>query len=691
MTGQEGAYRPGVDGIRALAVVAVLCFHLDRLPGGNLGVDAFFVVSGWLITWKLLAEGDRTGRIALPRFWAGRVRRLMPASFAVLLVVAVVWPLAGIQVPSLRRDLLFAAGWASNWGTITGGGDYWARFGEPSPVTHFWSLAIEEQYYLVWPLVLALVVRTVRRRRLAIGVLSATLAAVSIAAMNLWFDAGSPTATYMNTVARAHSLLLGATAAAVTTVLADGHLRGGRIARRVAPLGAGGAIAIIAAASIAPERADWLFRWGFPVFALAMVPVVVAAADGAGASVLASAPMRWVADRSYGLYLWHWPVFLLLTPQRLGVDDAGVPRAIVDVCRVAVAMVLADVSYRWLETPVRRRRRLVAWRGTVAAGLALTAVAVLAVTLVPASPATSSDAVVTLPPPEPTSEPSSTLAIGPLPGASTATPTKPTPTKPTQPTTTAVASMAPAPPTSTSAAPAAAHLDRPLRVLVTGDSTALHLSEALIAHAATVPDELVVGSGAFPGCGLSADDDGRMHAFTDTDGERDLIDLSGCLSQWDSVDDRVIAEAVDVVLVEIGPWDAVDIHLADGRTVSVGDPTGRALVEDAYRSFAEGVVDAGARIVWVTPTDTHLGWGEVDDPLNDPARWQALREIVDALQDDFGVAQIDLPGWLESTGLPGPEARPDGVHLADGLDGRFVVEAVAPALAAMADLVAVGR
>ena len=256
--------------------------------------------------------------------------------------------------------------------------------------------------------------------------------------------------------------------------------------------------------------------------------------------------------------------------------------------------------------------------------------------------------------------------------------------------TTEVASLAPVP-AAANATPAAAHLDRPLRVLVTGDSTALHLSEALIAHAATVPDELVVGSGAFPGCGLSADDDGRMHAFTDTDGERDLIDLSGCLSQWDSVDDRVIAEAVDVVLVEIGPWDAVDIHLADGRTVSVGDPTGRALVEEAYRSFADGVVAAGARIVWVTPTDTHLGWGEVDDPLNDPARWTALREIVDSLQDDLGITQIDLPGWLESTGLPGPEARPDGVHLAEGLDGRFVIEAVAPALTATADLVAAGR
>ncbi len=688
VTGQEGAYRPGLDGIRALAVTAVLLFHLDRLPGGNLGVDAFFVVSGWLITGKLLDEGDHHGRIDLGRFWVGRVRRLMPASMAVLLAIAVVWPLAGMDVPSLRRDLFFAAGWASNWGTISGGGDYWARFGDPSPITHFWSLAIEEQYYLVWPVVLALVIRTVHRHRLAIGLGSALFAGCSILTMNLMFSAGNPTATYMNTFARAHSLLVGAAAAAFTTVLSDGRLRGGRTARRIAPVSAAVVAAVIAAISIDPDHTAWLYRWGFPVFALAMVPVVVAAADGAGQRVLASPPMRWVADRSYGLYLWHWPVFLLLSSDRLGISSGWLPQTVLDVCRVAVAVALADVSYRWLETPVRRRRRLLAWRGPMAAGIALTTMAVLAVTLVPSSPATSSGAVVTLPPPPATQR--ANVSIGSLPTSSVdIAPSAPFTTATTA--TTAVASMGPAPiPAGPPRSGASPTLDRPLRVLVTGDSTALHLSEALIAHAGTVPDDLVVGSGAFPGCGLSAGDDGRMHAFTDTDGERDLIDLSGCLTQWHSVPERVVAEAVDVVLVDIGPWDAVDVHLPDGSVVSVGDPTGRALVANAYRAFAEQVIAAGALVVWVTPTDTHLGWGEVDDPLNDPVRWQALRAIVNGLSHDLGIAQIDLPGWLETSGLSGPTARPDGVHLADGLNERFVLEQVAPALADAARTIAAG-
>ena len=154
--GDPVAYRPGLDGLRALAVTAVILFHLGHLPGGNLGVDTFFVLSGWLITWKLLSEAERrSGRhpIDLRHFWAARARRLLPASLAVITAVAVVWTVAGIPVASLRRDVLFATFWSSNWGTITAGGDYWSHFGEPSPLTHFWSLAVEEQFYLFWPVV----------------------------------------------------------------------------------------------------------------------------------------------------------------------------------------------------------------------------------------------------------------------------------------------------------------------------------------------------------------------------------------------------------------------------------------------------------------------------------------------------------------------------------------------------------
>jgi peptidoglycan/LPS O-acetylase OafA/YrhL len=257
-------YRPALDGLRALAVTAVLAFHLDRLPGGNLGVDAFFVISGWLITWKLLGEVDARGSIDLRRFWTARARRLMPASLGVLVVVSVIWPIAGIAVPSLRRDVMWAALWSSNWGTITGGGDYWARFGDPSPITHFWSLAIEEQFYLVWPVVLLVFARRGASRR-TVGFAAAALAALSMTLMVIMADPANPTAVYMNTLARAHSLLAGAAAAAFTITRPSGSIRGGIAARRLLPFASLAAVAIVVLSSHSSWR--WSSWWSQPPMA----------------------------------------------------------------------------------------------------------------------------------------------------------------------------------------------------------------------------------------------------------------------------------------------------------------------------------------------------------------------------------------------------------------------------------------
>ena len=649
-------YRPGLDGLRALAVTAVLLFHLDRLPGGNLGVDAFFVLSGWLITAKLLSEVDRSGTVDSKRFWTRRFRRLMPASISVLIAIAVVWPLAGIEVPSLRRDLGWAAVGLSNWGTIVGGGDYWARFGEPSPVTHYWSLAIEEQFYLAWPLVLLAIVAVARSVRHVVAGVCVAGAVGSIVLMNVMFDPTDPTATYMNTFTRVHTLLIGAAAGALTTVLADGHLRFGRTARRLAPIAVVVALAIMFASS---ERSAWLFRWGFPLFAAAMAVIVVAVADGAAEATMSSRPMRWLGDRSYGLYLWHWPVFLLLSAPRVDVADSGLSMALLDVTRVAVAVALAAASFRWLETPIRSRRPIAGWRAPVAAVSSLSLLALLLVTVVPRQPSTSDTSVVALPPvaettivvPESSTAPPATAAVGDAPSPTTSAPIAAPVDVPTEP------------------APA-------LRVLVAGDSMAVHLSEAMLERAVAHPDELVVGSAAFGGCGLSAAADGRLHEFTNGAGDRELLDISSCVEQWSSITPRVRDEAIDVVLVSIGPWDALDMHLADGRVVSVGDEAGRQLVADAYAEFASQVESAGATVIWVTPADAHLGWGEFDDPVNDPTRWDDVRQIIAGL----GVRQIDLPGWLVTEGLEGPDGRPDGVHLAPGLNERFVAEMVVPML-----------
>ncbi len=666
------AHRPGLDGLRALAVAAVVLFHLGRLPGGNLGVDMFFVLSGWLITWKLLDAAAAIGFVPLCAFWAARLRRLMPASLVVLLAVALVWPLAGIRVPQLAHDLRWAAAWLSNWGTIGAGGDYWARFGEPSPITHFWSLAVEEQFYVAWPLVVAGVLLLVRRRhparvRTVVAAVAGALAAASVVHLNLRFHPATPSAAYLDTFARAHSLLIGAAAGALTTTLPSGHLRGGWLARRLAPGAAGLALGI---ALVSGGSSAWLFRWGFPLFAAATVVVVVAAADGWG-RVLATAPLRWLGDRSYALYLWHWPVILFLRPPRIPFEGP-----LLDLARVALSLVLADVSLRVVEAPVRSRRRLVAWRAPLAGGLALTSLAALTIAAAPPGTSTPSASVVTLPPVLPP------VAVGPLPpevGSAGPQPDQPVAAAPAVPTDETERGAVPA------AAPAAAAADPvvvplrdgPVRVLVAGDSTALQLAQALIDHATTHPDDVVVGTSAFPGCGLTAAPDGRLHEFTDSSGSRRLVDLSGCTAAWDHLPQRVVAEQIDVVLLEVGPWDAVDIHLPDGTVTSVADPQGIELVRQGYGRIIGAVQEAGASVLVVRPPDVDPQWGRYGpDPLADRRRTAALRQIVDGLD----VARLDLPSWLAVEGLEGPEGRPDGVHLSPEANALFVAELVAPML-----------
>ena len=275
---------PALDGVRALAVIAVVLFHLDRLPGGNLGVDGFFVLSGWLITVRLLRQSARPGvGVDLRTFWVARVRRLVPASLVLIVIVVAVWTRAHIAVPTLRQDALWALGWSSNWGTVVSGSDYWARFGEPSPLTHLWSLAVEEQFYLFWPLLLALILRPgVRRRGAVVALTASTLAVASVAWMVTSYDATAPTATYVDTLARAHSLLLGAALAGLSCSRSGRRMltRGARPALPVA------VVVLVAIVASATPSSTWLFSWGFPAFAVAMGVIVVAAADGAGASIL---------------------------------------------------------------------------------------------------------------------------------------------------------------------------------------------------------------------------------------------------------------------------------------------------------------------------------------------------------------------------------------------------------------------
>jgi peptidoglycan/LPS O-acetylase OafA/YrhL len=372
---------PALDGLRGVAVLGVLLYHGDHLQGGFLGVDLFFVLSGFLITSLLVAEWDADGRIDLRRFWSRRFRRLLPASL--LLLVAVCGMAAVTMTPlelgRFRGDALAAVADVANWRAISTGSDYWAGTGSPSPLRHMWSLSVEEQLYVAWPLVVAGALLLGRRRgwgRQSLLVTATVATAASIVAMVSWGIRGDETRAYYGTDTRASAVLLGALAA----ILLSG--RGAAVPTGIAralsamvPV----AMGILAAAWIWADGTDsWLYLWGFPVLsgaAAVVVASVAAGVHGAPRATLSVAPLRWLGRISYGVYLWHWPIYVVVD------EDVVADRWPRTLARVALTLVLAEVSYRCLEQPVRTGRvGTTVWRVAAPLGIAAVVVGALAAT-----------------------------------------------------------------------------------------------------------------------------------------------------------------------------------------------------------------------------------------------------------------------------------------------------------------------
>jgi len=379
-------YSPGLDGLRALAVIAVLLYHADLawIPGGFLGVEVFFVISGYLITALLLAEWRQRGRIDLKGFWMRRARRLLPALY-VLLVVSLAFSVVFLpgEVARLRGDVLAAFGYVTNWYLIFGHVSYFEAVGRPSLLQHLWSLAVEEQFYLLWPPVLALVLaigasRLRRRRALTVALAGAVASAVAMAL--LYAPGVDPSRIYYGTDTRSTGLLCGAAVAFLW--LPDDKYRPsetrhhrlelatrGRFRRRwgwTAPLlldvvGFAALGALVWFCLNLGEFRPLLYEGGFALVALATVATIMAVVHPysfMGARVLGSAPLRWIGVRSYGIYLWHWPVFMVTRPD-LDVPIEGLPLLAL---RLSVTVLLADLSYRFVETPIRRGALGCAWR-----------------------------------------------------------------------------------------------------------------------------------------------------------------------------------------------------------------------------------------------------------------------------------------------------------------------------------------
>ncbi|HEY5873865.1 MAG TPA: acyltransferase, partial [Ilumatobacteraceae bacterium] len=354
-TGAEWRHLASLDGMRGVAVLAVLLFHGDLLTGGFLGVDLFFTLSGFLITSLLLTEARRSGQVDLIAFWGRRFRRLLPAILVLLVVVVLVTWLIGTpaQLDDVHRGGLPALGYAANWHQIAQDGGYWASFAESSPLTHLWSLAIEEQFYVVWPLVFFGLWKLSRGSERAIAVAASLGALGSAVLMAVHHTGGDPTRVYMGTDTRAFSILFGvvvATAPVRTTVT--------RLVRAHRSVAQVGLLAIVTAGVIVWSSVDGassgvLFEGGLAAHAaLGAVLIVCCAADDGllAARLFSGNVLGYVGTRSYGLYLWHWPVYVALDADRTGLDGPTL-----FVVRIAVSFALAEISYRIVETPVRRR------------------------------------------------------------------------------------------------------------------------------------------------------------------------------------------------------------------------------------------------------------------------------------------------------------------------------------------------
>ncbi|WP_421119922.1 acyltransferase family protein [Aquihabitans daechungensis] len=645
MTTKRFAYQPALDGVRALAVTVVLLFHagVPGFGGGYVGVSVFFTLSGFLITSLLIREHRAEGRIDVSGFYARRARRLLPASALCLVAVVVLADLgAWDQVAHLRRDVWAAALQVFNWLRLTGTTSYGDLFsqtgGQVSPLEHYWSLAIEEQFYWVWPLAFAGLAGLALRIRRSLIVVLGVPALVAVVAAPVIAAVFGPEAAYWSTAARVGEILTGAVAAAVVAE------RGApRWARRAAPacLGLIGLAVVFFPSASGPAYRGWL-----P--ALSVVTVVLLLGlqhEGGLRAGLSVRPLVALGAISYGVYLFHWPIFTLVDEARLG--RGGIVLLAV---RLGLTLLVAIASYRLIERPVRLDRR--APRPTLVAGGALT-VAILALAL------TLPDNAVTI---DTAGDAKEAAAIRPGGAASELTTSGPVlaPDQWRQAT-------LPAPAT-----------DRPVRILVLGDSTAEATGGGLVRWAAAHPDQAQVTIEAAPGCGFVQ---GGTRVFPQGDQEISAT----CAAYVDEVIGAKVAELQpDVVMVMTTAWDVINQRFEGTGPQAPTDPEYRRRIGAGFAAATEAVLAAGApRVVWIAEPPVNPFWNPVPSPQEEPERHQVLHDTMSdlAAERPDQVAVADLAWWIDDAGLAEDRAaRPDGVHLSAGAAEQVATSWLGPLL-----------
>lgn len=607
--------------------------------GGFLGVSAFFTLSGFLIVSLMLREAGGTGTLSLRSFWSRRFRRLLPASLMLLCAVVVLTPRVGSpsQLQGLTGDVWASLADVVNWRFILNGSDYAQQFvGAPSPVTHMWSLSVEEQWYLLLPLVVLAVVWAARRSgrslRWLVGVAFSWIALGSLACM-LWFGHGSySNRVYLGTDTRMSEMAVGALAA---VALSSGTVLGGRARRLVVVAGSIALPVLLVMWAVVRLESDWLYRGGFTLHAALVALVIVAVVQPRHPlrSATALAPLVALGRISYGVYLFHWPIVWWLTPDRLHLPA---PAALV--VQIAASVAVAVVSYRLVEQPVRHGRMVLGWRRP-ALPIAAIAVVALGAAMLPAPPR---DQV---------------LALGNDRGRLAA----PTPSRAEGPETVARDGTAAVPTAAPTTVPP------PLRIMVVGDSFAESIATGMLRWGPASGQAAVLDQ-ATPGCALVGVGVVRVAGFTS-----DTTDK--CAGR-----DREIAAALqsfrpDVVFVAGGMIDVSDRRPPGfARTVAIGQARYDDYLAAGLSRLADLVGSTGAHVIWSLSPHWDPVPGVImmtgDPPYHeaDPARADRFNAILTLVMAQHpNVTVFDLPSWMRAQ--PGGELarslRLDGAHFTE--------------------------
>ena len=639
------AYQPALDGVRALAVTLVLLFHhgVAWMTGGYVGVSVFFTLSGFLITSLLLAEHGATGRVSFARFYTRRVKRLLPASLACLTAVAVLGAAGAFQASSkLRREIVAAVLQVANWNDLLQGASYADLQGRRSPVAHFWSLAVEEQFYWVWPLVVALLCKVARRRRDRAAALMA-LAAVGLAAAPIIAAVYGPDVAYLSTPSRLGEILTGAALAGVLSVV--------RLRRPWLHWLAPAAVALIVAAAVVwPSGSGPAYRGGLGVLSLASVALILGLqVAGPTVAVFSWRPLVGLGRISYGVYLYHWPVYVLLDEART--ELSAWPLLAV---RLVVTLTVALASYRLLQQPVRRATLRGGRIAPVMVAAMAAVVALAAVGVSTSEPTYGADA-------EDLTRVSFAPTTAPLPSLAPATSVSLPPDS--SPHTTVL----PTGPTTTGPLPVP---NRPVRVLVLGDSTAMALSVGLVDFATAHPELAEVEVLARVGCGVVRasvvyGDDGTLHE-----------DCDRALGEF--LPQALAQRTPDVVVVLVTLADASPRRWleAEGDVAPEDERYQERMAADYEALRATLLENPFVHVQWLTaPIPTTWYAGYIGNPITRDSFAPLNTQVESMGEGTSGRVEVaDFGAWLEALDAGEDTTwRPDGLHL-DPAAARQVVD-----------------